>query len=154
MAITGTFAQGDEVSFNDCVVEVDTAGGTSWVEINSWATTATITTGRVPITETYPFTSDVVITVGNKPMDSITVECLYTEDSTDPFENIYDVWEAGPGASFSVRVTPAGSGGGQVFTLSAGKLVSCTPPSAQGDGVSPSVFTFEVVGSSVALTQA
>ena len=87
-------------------------------------------------------------------MDMIAVECLYTEGSTDPFENIYDVWEAGPGADFSVRVTLAGSGGGQVLTATTGKLVACTPPPAQGDGTSPAVFSFTVAHPAVALTQA
>lgn len=153
MTISGTFAAGDEVSFNDAEVEVDITGSSSYVAIDSWATRVTPTIGRVPVNETYPLTSDVVLTVGNKPMDGVVVEVLFTEDSTDPFENIYDTWEANPGAPFSVRWTPSGSAGGQIFTLEGGKLVNVTLPNIQGDGTSPAVFSFEVVGSAIALTQ-
>lgn len=152
MAISGSFAAGDEVKFADAYVEVDDGASGSYVLISTWATEVTATIGATPTAKTYPFQGNVVVTVGNKDSDKVKVACIYTEGSTAPFDNIYASYIASPGKAFNVRWTPAGStNGNNQFTTSGGKLIMCTIPPATGDGVSPAIFEFEVECSSIGL---
>lgn len=151
MAISGTFTSGDEVTFKDCKVEVDlTPSSSSFAGIDSWATEVAVSGGDTPITQVYPFTSDVIVLPGNRTPYTVTVTVLYTEGSTDPFKNINDHYNNGPGDAFDVQWSPLGSGeGGYLFTTSGGKLTNVTLPQGSGDAATPTTFQFTVQCSSI-----
>lgn len=152
MAISGTYAANDAVSFKDCLVEVDlTPSSSSYADIDSWATEVTVSGEDVPTTEVYPFEGSAIVFAGNKSPVEVQVTAVYTEGSTDPFQNIRDAFEASDGPDFDVRFTPAGSASGNFrFTTSGGKLTACPPPQGAGDAASAQIFTFVVRADSLA----
>ena len=150
MAISGTFAAGDAVSFADAMVEVDLTAGGTFVPVDSSATQVDVSGEDVPTTETYPFSGSAVVFVGTKSPVELTITALYTEGSTDPFVNIRDRFEAGNGPVMEVRFVPAGSASGNYrFTTSGGKLTACPPATGAGDASSATVFTFTVRANSL-----
>ena len=145
MAISGTYAANDAVSFKDCMVEVDLTAGGTFVPIDSWSTEVTVSGEDVPTTEVYPFAGSSIVFAGNKSPVEVQVTSVYTEGSTDPFQNIRDRFEAADGPIIDVRFVPAGSASGNFrFTTSGGKLTACPPPQGAGDASSATVFTFVV----------
>jgi len=150
MAISGTFTAGDAVSFGDAMVEVDLTAGGTFVPIDSWATEVTVSGEDVPTTETYPFSGSAIVFTGTKSPAEVSITCVYTEGSTDPFQNIRDRFEAASGPALNVRWVPAGSASGNFrFTTSGGKLTACPPSVGAGDASSANVFTFVVRANSV-----
>jgi hypothetical protein len=145
MAISGTYSANDAVSFKDCMVEVDLTAGGTFVPIDSWATEVSVSGEDVPTTEVYPFAGSAIVFAGNKSPVELQVTSVYTEGSTDPFQNIRDRFEAADGPIMDVRFVPAGSASGNFrFTTSGGKLTACPPPQGAGDASSAQVFTFVV----------
>lgn len=145
MAISGTYTAGDAISFKDCLVEVDILDDGTWADIDSWATEVAVSGEDVPTTETYPFEGSAIVFAGSKSPVEVSVTCVYTEGSTDPFENIRDRFEAADGPAFEVRFAPGGSStGGFRFSTAGGKLTACPPPVGAGDASSATVFTFVV----------
>jgi hypothetical protein len=145
MAISGTYAAGDAISFKDCLVEVDITDVGTWADIDSWATEVAVSGEDVPTTEVYPFEGASIVFAGVKSPVEVQVTAVYTEGSTDPFQNIRDRFEAVDGPAFEVRFTPAGSASGNFrFTTAGGKLTACPPPQGSGDASSATVFTFVV----------
>jgi len=150
MAISGTFAAGDSISFADAMVEVDLTAGGTFVAIDSWATEVTISGEDIPTTETYPFSGSAIVYVGTKSPVELTITAVYTEGSTDPFQNIRDRFEAANGPVMDVRFCPAGSASGNFrFTTSGGKLIACPPAVGAGSANSATVFTFTVRANSL-----
>jgi hypothetical protein len=151
MPISSTYAAGDAISFADCLVEVDITDVGTWADIDSWATEVTVSGEDVPTTETYPFEGSAIVFVGTKSPVEVSVTAVYTEGSTDPFQNIRDRFEAGNGPAFEVRFSPGGSvTGGFRFTTAGGKLIACPPPVGTGDAASATTFTFVVRADSLA----
>ena len=145
MAISGTYAAGDAISFKDCLVEVDLTDSGSWANIASWATEVQVSGEDVPTTETYPFSGSAIVFAGSKSPVELRVTIVYTEGSTDPFDNIRDRFEANDGPAMEVRFAPAGSAtGNKRFTTAGGKLTACPPPQGSGDASSATVCTFVI----------
>ncbi len=145
MAISGTYAANDAVSFKDCMVEVDLVADGTWAAIDSWSTEVTVSGEDVPTTEVYPFAGSPIVFAGNKSPVEVQTTAVYTEGSTDPFMNIRDRFEAGDGPIIDVRFVPAGSATTNYrFSTSGGKLTACPPPQGAGDASSAQTFTFVV----------
>jgi hypothetical protein len=153
MAISGTYTAGDAVSFKDALVEVELTGADSvWADIDSWATEVTISGEEVPTSETYPFEGDPITFAGNKTPVRVEVAIVYTEGTAAAFYQIRTRFEAAPGGSFDVRITPKGSGSGNLkYTTSGGKLVACPPPVGAGDASSATLCRFVVVADGIAM---
>ncbi len=150
MAISGTFADGDSISFADAMVEVDLTAIDTWAAVDSWATEVTVSGEDIPTTETYPFAGSAVVYVGTKSPVEVVVTAIYTEGSTDPFQNIRDRFEASNGPVMDVRFVPAGSASGNFrFTTSGGKLTACPPATGAGDAASATVFSFTIRANSL-----
>lgn len=148
MAISGTYTAGDAISFGDCLVEVELTGADSaWADIDSWATEVSVNPGTVPFQDTYPFEGSVITFAGSRGSDEVTVTVVYTEGSTDPFQNIFDRFASASGPDFGVRWVPSGSGAGNFrYEITTGKLIGCTLPQGGGDSATATVFTFTVRG--------
>ena len=151
MAVSGTFTAGDAISFGDCLVEIDLTGAdTAWADIDSWATEVSVTPGTVPFNDVYPFEGNAITVAGSRGSDEVVVTVVYTEGSTDPFQNIFDRFAAASGPDFGVRWVPAGSASGNFrFEITTGKLIGCSLPQGGGDAASATVFTFTVQGAVV-----
>jgi len=151
MAISATYQAGDAVSFGDCLVEVELTGADSaWADIDSWATEVAVTPGTVPFNDVYPFEGNAITFAGSRGSDEVTVTVVYTEGSTDPFQNIFDRFASASGPDFGVRFVPAGSASGNFrFEVTTGKLIGCTLPQGGGDAASATTFTFTVQGAVV-----
>jgi hypothetical protein len=151
MAISGTYAANDAIEFKDAMVEVDLIADATWVAIDSWATDVAVSGEEVPSTETYPFAGSAIVFTGTKSPVEVDITCVYTEGSTDPFQNIRDRFEASSGPVLDVRFVPGGSASGNFrFTTSGGKLMACPPPVGSGDANSATLFTFKVRADSLA----
>ena len=152
MAISGTYADGDAISFNDCIVEVDlTPSSSSWANIDSWATNITVSGGDTPSTDSYTFTHTGAITfVGNRAPYDVTIECVYTEGTTDPFTAINAAYNTSPGVLFDVRWVPAGTATtNQRYATSGGRLMHVSQPQGAADGSNAIIFDFMVKCSSI-----
>ena len=151
MAISGTFTAGDAISYADAMVEVDLTAGGTFVPVDSWSTEVTVSGEDVPTTEVHPYAGSAIVFVGTKSSVEVSVTAVYTEGSTDPFQNIRDRFEAASGPAMNVRFVPAGSASGNFrFTTSGGKLTACPPATGAGDASSATVFTFVVRANSLA----
>ena len=148
MAISGTYSAGDAISFGDCLVEVELTGADSaWADIDSWATEVSVNPGTVPFQDTYPFEGSAITFAGSRGSDEVTVTVVYTEGSSDPFQNIFDRFASSSGPTFGVRWVPKGSASGNFrFEITAGKLIACSLPQGGGDSASATTFTFAVQG--------
>lgn len=151
MAISSTYSAGDAISFGDCLVEVELTGADSaWADIDSWATEVSVSPGTVPIQDTYPFEGNVITFAGSRGSDEVTVTVVYTEGSTDPFQNIFDRFASASGPDFGVRWVPQGSASGNFrFEITVGKLIACSLPQGGGDAATATVFDFTVQGAVV-----
>lgn len=151
MAISGTYTDGDAISIKDCEVEVDLTPATSaFANIDSWASDITVGEETVPTTETYTFThTGAIVFAGNQSPIDVTVTSVFTQGTTDPYQNIKNQTL---GAATDVRWSPNGGASGDLqFTTSGGKLVSRGLPQGAADGSTATVFPFTVRCSSVAM---
>lgn len=151
MAISGTYADGDAIQMNNCEVEVDlTPASSSYANIDSWATEIAVTDEQVNTTEAYTFThTGPIVFAGNPQPVNVTVTCVYTEDTTDPYQNIKG---HSIGTAMDIRWSPAGGASGDLqFTTSGGLLIRRGFPQGNAEGGSAVVFPFEVRCSSVGM---
>ena len=151
MAISGTYSDGDAINMADCEVEVDlTPASSSYANIDSWASEIAVGNEEVNSTETYTFThTGPIIFTGNPSPIEVTVTCVYTEGTTDPY---YNIKNQALGALTDVRWGPAGAGsGGNAFSTSGGRLIRRGLPQGAADGSTATVFPFMVRCSSVSL---
>ena len=148
MAVSGTYTAGDAISFGDCLVEVELTGAdAAWADIDSWATEVSVNPGTVPFQDTYPFEGSAITFAGSRGSDEVTVTVVYSEGSTDPFQNIFDRFAGASGPDFGVRWVPQGSASGNFrFEITAGKLIGCSLPQGGGDSATATVFPFTVQG--------
>jgi hypothetical protein len=145
MAISGTYAAGDAISFKDCLVEVDLTDNGTWARIDSCATEIQVSGEDVPTTETYPFAGSAIVFAGSKSPVEVRCTIVYTEGSTDPFDNIRDRFEANDAPAMEIRFAPAGSAAGNKrFSTAGGKLIAAPPPTGSGDASSATVCTFVI----------
>lgn len=151
MAITGTYSDGDAINFNDCEVEVDlTPSSSAYANIDSWTSEIAVTDEEVDTTETYTFThTGAIIFTGNVKPQDVTCTVVYTEDTTDPYQNIKGHTM---GAAMDARWSPKGGSTGNLqFTTSGGKLVRRGYPQGAADGSTATTFPFTVRASSIAM---
>lgn len=154
MAITGTFAAGEQVTGNTLDISVDqTPASSSFIAIETWASMIDVSGGDTPVSNFNTFDVAVVYTGEQNPYQ-VTVTCVYTENATtDVFPEIYDDYVASPGLAYDVRWWPQGNSSGNFqFTTSGGKLVNVTHPSWDATSASPSTFQFVIACSSIART--
>ena len=150
MAISGARTVGDGISIGDCEVEVNLSGA-GYASIHSWATRVTVSGGEIPYSDVRPFDKGAEVYVGAKGSYTVEVEILYTEGSTDPYQNLWDAYEASNDVSCDLRWAPKGSGqGGFSFTTSGGKLTSVSLPQGSGDAEEPNLCVFTIQCGSIA----
>lgn len=164
MAISGSYAEGDEVIYKDCDLQVDLTpvSASSFADISTWGTEVSVSGGDLPTTQFYAFQSGgPIIFEGNRNPFRITVTVLYTEGAGDPFPNIWDKHEDPAGnyasdlSAMNVQWSPGGADtGDNVFTTSGGKLVDCPPPQGNAEGTDPTQFTFVIEAGTIARTTA
>jgi hypothetical protein len=150
-AISSAYADGDAVNFSGCEVEVDlTPAASAYANIDSWSTDVTCDPRTVPTTEINTFTHPSAIVFTGKPAPmNVTVTIVFTQDSTDPFVNLFNVTQ---GAAMDLRWGPAGAGsGGLAFTTTGGKFTSMGIPSGSADGSTASVVPFVVRAGGVSM---
>lgn len=151
MAITGTFAAGEQVMGTAMDVSVDqTPATSSFIAIETWTTAIDVSGGDTPVSNFNTFDVAIVYTGEQNPYQ-VTVTCVYSEAAiTDVFPEIYDDYVASPGLAYDVRWYPDGNTSGNYsYTTSGGKLVNVTHPSWNATGASPSTFQFVIACSSI-----
>lgn len=148
--ISGTRAAGDEVSFNDCEVELDlTPASSSYANIDSWSTNLTCDPRAVASSEIYTFTGDPIVYTGNQTPMNVTIEIVYTEGSTDPFVNLFNLTQ---GVALDARWGPAGAGsGGRAFTTTGGKFLSLGMPQGDAESGAPTVLPVIIRASNISM---
>lgn len=153
MAISGSYAAGDEVVWAEANLDIDMGATGSFAEIESWATSVAQSGGEVP-TANQPVLNGVrIISTGTPAPIVLTVTVVYTEGSTDPFNNIYTAYRAASDdRKCDIRWSKkAATTGDNRFTTSGGKLTHCTLPVPDANGAGTSTFQFTVEASHVAL---
>ena len=154
MAITGAMVAADAVPFNNADILIDqTPSSSSFLAVESWATSISVSGGDTPVSNFNTFTVPLVF-IGNINPFTVTVEMAYTEAAiTNPFKEIYDDYIASPGLLYDVKWHPEGAAAGNyIFTTSGGRLISCSLPQGSSTGTSPSLFTITIQCSSIAVT--
>lgn len=152
MAITGTFAAGDEQTFNDVSVDIDlTPASSSFAAIESWMTNITISGGDTPSSTFNTYTTPMVFT-GEKNPYTINCEIVFTLGATDPFSTIYAAYVAAPGLLTDLRWSPPGGASGEMqFLTVGGKLLDCTIPSQGANDSGAVLFNIMVQCSTITL---
>lgn len=154
MAITGAMVAADAVSFDDPDILWDqTPSSSSFIAIESWATSINVTGGDVPITNFSTFTVPMVF-IGKQNPYTVVIEMAYTEAAvTNPFKEIFDAFAANPGLLQDVKWHPEGAAvGNYIFTTSAGRLVDVTLPQGTSSGADPTLFTCTLQVPSIAIS--
>lgn len=154
MAITGAMVAADAVSFKDPDILIDqTPASSSFLNVESWATSITVTGGDTPVSNFNTFTVPLVF-VGNVNPYTVVIEMAYTEAAiTNPFKDIFDDYIASGGLLYDAKWHPEGAAtGNYIFTTSGGRLINCSLPQGTSTGTSPSLFTITIQCSSIAVT--
>lgn len=155
MAISGTFAAADALPVNVGDLGVDIGSTGTFVASETWVTSVTETGGEVPTTREESIGGVAVVSTGNKAMRVVTVIAFYTEGDTDLFENMWDLHQNATGSyACDVRWSKDGATGSNLFTTSAGKLVSCTAPVYVASNSDTQKFTFVIHAEAVNRTEA
>ena len=145
MAISGTLSDSDIVKMSKAVVELDIGGVDTWVAVESWGNTVTMTRGTAPIGEMTTLDEVNHVSAGTKSSSRVGLVFVFTSESTDPFVNLYGQ----VGSVVDVRCSPTGTAGEQRFYTSQGYLTNCTPPGwDSGDG-SPAKFEIEIAAADI-----
>lgn len=154
MAITGTFSAGNQVQFTDVEIDLDQLGTAStWNAVESWGTNLVVSGGDTPVTDFKTYTTPVIFT-GEKNPYQFVVTMLFTNTSTDPWQDIMDDYLAGTD-DYDIRYYPTGSStsGGQIITSSGGKLVDVGLPQRSANDANAVEFSITIRASSIAVTQ-
>lgn len=156
MAITGTRASGDAVTFKDCKVSIDqTPSSSSFIDVSTWGTNVTVSGGDVPINTVKTYAGDPIPLPGEQNTYRVEAMFVYTEGATDPFKEIYDDFSANPGLAYDLRWSPSGGASGDLqFTTTGGRMVNCTIPTESAEGGGPAVFTVIIEASGITLDTA
>lgn len=154
MAISGTYDPADGAAVNLAEVGVDIAASGTFVAIESWATTATITGGDVPSNTYYTLDGTATTITGNQNPFVFTVSGVFTQGTTDPFKNLVDL-HVSPTANKAVEVEISEDGsttGSLVFTSSGGKITSMTFPEYDSNTTGLKMFSFVVTAPTLTVT--
>lgn len=144
MPISGAFANGDELDFEDAVIEIDlTPSAPSWAAAESWLGSVAVTGGEAPSSNYKTFTARIVRTAEQNTY-VLTFECVYTEALASLFRNMWDTYKANPGAPVDARYSNSGTIGELRFTTNGGKLTNCTPPQPNANDSSVLVSQFVI----------
>lgn len=152
MAISGTLTATDTMTMSRADVAVDIGAAASFADIETWATSITVTGGEVPTSQETSLGGTKIIAYGEAAPYTITVTCFYTEGANDPFSNIWAVQEAGTDSrEMEVKWAQAGATTGDMtFTTSGGRLTNCTLPTFTNTESQRVKFSFTVVAPTVA----
>ena len=149
MAISGTMGSGEEVSFSDAVVSIDLGDSGTYVAIPTWVTEVAPSGGDTPTSELPRLAGASLVGTGRKGARTLTVTCVYTEESTGVFENVYDAYEAGT-LDCDIKWTKKGATTGDFeFETVEGKLTSCTLPAVSASSSDPGTFSFTITTQSI-----
>jgi hypothetical protein len=142
MAISGTMASGAEESLSEAVVSIDLGDSGTYVAISTWSASVDVAGGETPIAEQPRLSGSTIVGTGRRGARTVTVTCLYTEEATGPFNNIYDAYDAG-NLDCDIKYTkPGATTGDNEFETVEGKLTSCSLPLPNASEANPATFTF------------
>lgn len=139
--ISGTMAEGDLVKMRDAVVEIDIGGaGSAWAAVESWANVVEPARGTVPTSEEFTLDGEQHVSIG--PVGTSRVRCtfFFTEGSTDPHLNLYDLL----GTAVDIRWSKSGTANDIRFYTSNGVLVDCPPPGFNAANNESTKVTIEI----------
>jgi hypothetical protein len=141
MAISGTMAEGDLVKMKDAVVQVDIGGaGSAWAAIGSWSNSVEPTRGTVPISEEFTLDGEQHVSIGQIGTSRVRCTFFFTEDSTDPFSNLY----AQLGEVVDIRWSKSGTANDLRFYSSNGVLIDAPPPGFNATNNESTKVTIEI----------
>ena len=148
MAISGTYAAGDQVNFSNMEFGIDLGASGTFVAIESWTTDVQVSGGERETATTRTHGGSAIVGVSNKNSVTVVVTCVYSQDSTDPFQNIYDAYAANSDdGDCDVQWNKNGATtGDDQWTTDGGKLVHCsvpTPLAAADANIGTFTFTIE-----------
>lgn len=151
MAISGSYAAGDEIILSEAEVDIDLGATGSFAEIESWTVSVAQSGGEVATGNQPVLTGTQIVTTGAKAPITLTVTVIYTEGATDPFYNIYEAYNAGSNSRKAELKwnKKAATTGDYRFTSSGGKLTHCSLPVPDASGAGTATFTFTIQCSSV-----
>lgn len=149
MAISGSRATGDAVTFKDAKVEVDqTPASSAFVDISSWSSSVTLSGGDTPINNVKTYSGNPIVLPGEINPWRWEVVCVYTEGATDPALEMADDYLASPGLRYDCRISPSGGASGDVlWSSTGGRLIDCKPVFESAEGGGPAVFRFTIESS-------
>ncbi len=133
----------DGITLKDCKVEIST-DGSSYTDISGFANQVTLGGGARMSGEAYTFDGDTaIIGTGKREPIEVTVRCVYTEGTGDPFETVRAVYEAG--SALYVRWSPKGGDSGEAqYTTDEGVVTAFGYPAGEAASGDPVVFEFTV----------
>lgn len=147
MAISGTMAAGDMVTFENAEVGIDIGDSGSYVAVRTWTTDVRVTRGTRPTAAFSSHGGVREIATGTRPEDTIEIDFFYTEGSTDPFKNLVDVFEGTGSQLCDVQFNKSGATTGDLqFTTTAAKISGISFPPMAANDATPSTFTLTLVG--------
>lgn len=146
MAISGTFSKDNAIKFNDVELEVSLDGGSTWANIESWATEVTFNRGEVDTANTRTLDGSNHVSTGESlGAGEVEVTCVYDEESGGPFDNINTAFTASPGLASEVRWSNSGATGDFLFTSDGGYMVACSIPAPSAEDNEFAQFSFRIV---------
>lgn len=126
----------DAISMANAKVEVSTDGST-YTDISGFAAQVEVSGGDRQAGDSYTYDGDTaIITIGKREPIDITVNVVYTEGSSDPFEAVRAQYEAG--SDLYVRWSPKGGSTGDKQYTANGPVTSFAYPAGEagsGDAV-------------------
>lgn len=140
MAISGTMVEGDLVKMKDAVVEVDIGGaGSAWAAVESWSTIVEPARGVVPVTDEFTLDSEQHVSIGQVGTSTVRLTYFFTEDSTDPFSNLFSII----GTACDIRWSKSGTANDLRFYTTAGIITDAPAPGFNAGNNESTKVTFE-----------
>lgn len=133
-------------------VEVST-NGTVWTDISGANTTVSVSGGEIGAGSQHTAlgTEAVVTSSKKKAPVTVTVKCLYTETTSEPWNVVRGVYDSATPVLY-VRWSPAGGGTGALrYNTAVGgaaaavPLLTCTLPDLDANSEDPAMFEFSVM---------
>ena len=141
MAITGTMVESDLVKMKDAVVEFDIGGaGSAWAPVESWANSVEPQRGTVPVSSEFTLDAEQHVSIGPLDTSRVRITLFWTEDSTDPAQNLYTVI----GTAVDVRWSKSGTAGDIRYYTTAGILIDAPPPGFNSSNNESTKVTYEI----------
>jgi hypothetical protein len=152
MAISGTFDAADATTRNAGDVGIDVGDADTYVQIETWQTIVDVSGGEVSFVKEDTLGGVSVVGTGNKSAWTVTGTCFYTEGSTDPFQNMWDAYEAGTYDCDVQWSVAQGTSGSYLFTTANGKLTHVSPPTYDSNSTDFKKFMYTIQAPTLART--